>query len=823
MRSDSSIQWSAYPALCVAGAFALGIVGASRLVAASFFLWLGGVGGGLALFVGMQWWDRTRLVTLAPLGRTFAVMLVMCAAGGARHAAYEARSPRGLAPAAEKSRNAVSVQGAITNAPQQTEEATRFVLETDTLFGPRDTAAVDGQVRATLKPSPWANAAPSFPKLHQGDMVRLHGSLRRPSGRRNPGGFDYSAYLSRRGICCTLYVDAPDHVIVLGNRRGALQDALVSVRGHIRRQIARYVPSGEGRAVLRALLLGDRSRITDAQRDRFAKTGLMHLLAVSGLHVFLVGMVLYTLLRPFLMRFRLRWRTVEVVRAVVTVFVLIIYMLLTGGRPSVVRAVVMATLFIGGIFFQRSAHPLNTLGSAALVLLAVRPPMLFDAGFQLSMAAVAGIVALNPRFREGVPERYRNSASLDWLVSTGTASAAAILGTAPVLLYHFGWVSAAGLFLNMIGIPCTGLALTSAIVTVTMGGLWTAAAASFGSAADLFLQGLLATSRYGADWFSWAGIRMSTPDFWKLGALGAGLVAIAQWPRPRLRWRWVIASSLFLTVAVWGSVVGPGARPTLDLVFFDVGQGDAALLKTPSGRHVLVDTGPRSPSGAAAEFTVLPFLEQQGIQRLDLVVVSHSDQDHLGGVPTLLREVQVGRLVHNGYPVDTELYDETRRLLDQEDIPHQAARRGDTLRLGASVRARVLSPPAHDNFGGENDASVVLRVQYGRVDVLLPGDIERLAEQDLVRTYGENLGGHVVKVPHHGSETSSHPEFVHLVGDPERTHAVVSTGRSTQYDMPSEKVIRRWQERSEQVHSISKKGAVWIRTDGKEVWQARWK
>jgi competence protein ComEC len=178
----------------------------------------------------------------------------------------------------------------------------------------------------------------------------------RPPGLRNPGGFDYAAYLSRRVICCTLYVDAPDRVAVLGNRRGRVQNALVSLRAHVRRQVDRYVPSTGGRAVFRALLLGDRSRITDAQRACFAKTGLMHLLAVSGLHVFLVGMVLYALLRPFLLR--LRWRTAEVVRAVIT-----------------------ATLFIGGIFFQRSAHSLNTLGVAALGLLAVRLPMLFDVGF----------------------------------------------------------------------------------------------------------------------------------------------------------------------------------------------------------------------------------------------------------------------------------------------------------------------------------------------------------------------------------------------------------------------------------------------------------
>jgi len=827
VRPGSSVHWSAYPALFIAGAFALGVLGESALGSESVFLWLGGAGAGLAVFVGVQWWDRTRLVTLAPLGRIVAVVLIVGCAGGVRHAVYRSPPAHALAPAAEASDETTALQGLVGDAPERTDEATRFTLEVGTLFGERDTAAVQGRTRVTLRPSPWVEGTGTFPEVRQGDVIRLRGDLRLAPGLRNPGGFDYRAYLARRGICCTMYVGKPDRVAVRGNRRGGLGTALVAVRGHVHHQIDRYVPSAGGRAVLRALLLGDRSRVTDAQRDRFAKTGLMHLLAVSGLHVFLVGMVLYVLLRPLLMRFQLRWRTVEGVRAVFTIAVLGVYMLLTGGRPSVVRAVIMATLFIGGIFFQRSAHPLNTLGVAALVLLAVRPPALFDVGFQLSMGAVASIVTLNPRFLETVPGRYRASEVAEWLVSTVTVSAAAILGTAPVLLYHFGWVSAAGLLLNVAGIPCTGLALTAAILTAITGGMWTMAGAVFGSAADLFVQGLLATSRYGAEWLSWAGLRMATPDPWVLGAFAAGLIALAQWPRPRNRWRWVIVGILLATVSVWGSATGRKAAPTLDVLFFDVGQGDAALVSTPEGRHVLVDTGPHSPSGGAAEFSLLPYLERWGIHRLDDVIITHSDEDHLGGLPTLLREVSVGRVVHNGRPADTELYAETRRLLDRKEVSQRTVRRGDTLAISPSVRAQVLSPPrnpARRGIEGKNNASVVFHLGYGEVDFLLPGDVESGAERDLVRTYGGQLASRVVKVPHHGSTTSSSPDFVRAVSGADGTpHAVVSVGQSEQYGMPSEKVLSRWRGRGVNVHSTAQEGAAWMRTDGKEVWEVHWK
>ena len=783
---------------------------------------------GIGVFVGVQWWDQMRLVTLAPLGRIAAVVLVLGCAGGARHAVYQAPSPRDLSTVARVSEEETALRGVVANAPEQTEEATRFMLEVDTILGNSDTAAVDGRTRVTLMPSPWSETdISSFPVVREGDVIQLQGDLGTAPGLRNPGGFDYRAYLARRGVCCTMYVGEPDRVSVIGERRGMLGTILVSARNYVRHQIDQFVPSGGGRAVLRALLLGDRSRVTDAQRDRFAKTGLMHLLAVSGLHVFLVGMVLFVLLRPLLMRFRLRWRTVEGARAVLTIVVLGFYMLLTGGRPSVVRAVIMAMLFIGGIFFQRSAHSLNTLGVAALILLAVRPPALFDVGFQLSMMAVAGIVTLNPRFLEAVPDWYQESEVTEWLVSTGTVSAAAILGTAPVLLFHFGWVSAAGLLLNMVGIPCTGLALSAAILMAMTGGLWTVAGTSFGSAADLFVRGLLAASRYGAEWFSWAGIRVAVPDPWMLGAFGAGLVALVQWPRPRNRWRLIIVAGVLATVSVWGTSLDRGAKPTLDVVFFDVGQGGATLISTPAGRHVLVDAGPRSPGGSAAEFTILPYLEQWGIRRLDAVIVTHPDEDHLGGVPTLLQEVSVGRLVHNGWSVDTELYEETRRLLTQKKVPQQAIRRGDTLNVGPNVWARVLSPPVHPARHGiddRNDASVVLRLTYGQVDLLLPGDVEAEAERSLVRVYGRRLESRVVKVPHHGSTTSSTPRFVSAVSSKEKdTHAVVSVGQGQQYDMPSEEVLARWRSHGNAVHSTAQDGAVWMRTGGKDVWRVDWK
>lgn len=825
MRADSSIHWSAYPALFLAGLFAIGIV-LERSIPLGVLVWGAGVVSGAVAFAITQWLPRRQLVTLRPLAQTVIIVLVVVCVGGARQAVYQTPSPRALKFVADAGTDRpVTLSGVVRGAPERSDSTTRATVTVDSLRTSSTTHAVTGRVRVTLQPPLWENISDPFPRLYEGDYVHLRGTLRTPSEQRNPGGFDYAAYLSRRGVCCLLHVDDPGAVRVR-RRASSLGTAfVVDVRQHIREQIARYVPSEGGRAVLRALLLADRSGISDAQQERFARTGLMHLLAVSGLHVFLVGMVLYTLLQPVLMRLRLRWMVVEAGRALLTIGVLGGYLLITGARPSVVRAVVMSTLLIGGILFQRSAHPLNTLGVAVLLLLGMRPPALFDAGFQLSVTAVTGIIVLHPRFREWCPPSWTSSTPGDWLTSTVTTSAAATIGTAPVLFFHFGWVSFAGLVLNVFAIPCTGLALSASIVMTLLGGLWPLAGAAFGSGADLFVQGLLFSAQEGMSWLGWAGVRMSGPSGWTLGAMGAGIFALAQWPRPRHRWRGILCALVLATGGVWSESVVRTADPTLDVLFFDVGQGDAVLVTTPTGRRMLVDTGAFSLSGVAASFSVLPYLQQKGIDSLDVVVITHPDADHLGGLPSILKEVAVDRVVHSGQVVDTDLFHRTRRRLQKNEVTMRKAVRGDSVSLGTCAHVQILGPPSHPRRQGiesENGQSVVLRLVYGDTAVLLPGDIEAPAEKNLVNVYGSQLKSDVIKVPHHGSSTSSTEEFVEATVEKDDTDVVVSVGRSNRFGMPDTTVMSRWRSTGARVHSTARDGAHWFRTNGEDVWQVQW-
>jgi competence protein ComEC len=260
------------------------------------------------------------------------------------------------------------------------------------------------------------------------------------------------------------------------------------------------------------------------------------------------------------------------------------------------------------------------------------------------------------------------------------------------------------------------------------------------------------------------------------------------------------------------------------VVFFDVGQSDAALVTLPNGRHLLIDAGLRSAYQDAGARTVVPHLHRFGIRRLDAVVVSHPHSDHLGGLNSILRSVPVGRVLHNGAEYDSDLYRENRALMDSLHVPSRAVHAGDTLDLDPHVRIQVLSPAANVPYPADvNEASVVLRIAYGGTSFLFLGDAGLQAEQEMLAHYGPLLPGEVAKVGHHGSLTGSGPAFVKRVASDKPTIALVSTGLNNVYGLPKEEVVLRWREQGADVRITAHTGAVWLESDGARLWENPWR
>ncbi|MDX1420875.1 MAG: DNA internalization-related competence protein ComEC/Rec2 [Rubricoccaceae bacterium] len=664
---------------------------------------------------------------------------------------------------------------------------------------------------------------PVYPALASGDRVRLDAVLRPLPHRRNPADFGYGDFLRRRGIHAQASVYDADAILFLGPGAGPVQRVVNAARRHVEGALTAYVRTEEARAVLAALILADRSGIERETRDRFARTGLAHLLAVSGLHVFFVGLVLYGLLKPVLGRLGFRWRTMQATRAALTLAVLLLYLLLTSGTVSVQRAVVMAAVWIGATALQRPSDTLNTLGVAALVVLLLRPAALFDVGFQLSFAAVGAIVTLTPLLERPVPPRWRERRVVDHVLGTGLATVAATLGTAPVVLFHFGQLPLSGLVLNLVAIPLTGGLLLAGLLCVLAAALPLAADA-FAAVAEAATAGLLGLSQAGDALLGWSLLEGYVRDPWLVAALVLALLALALGRRPRARWRLTSATLGCCVLSVWGGLVHGNARPRLDVVFLDVNQGDATLLALPGGRHVLVDAGLQSPYTDWGERVVLPHLDRFGVARLDALVLTHPDADHIGGAASVLEGVPVGRLVHAGPDDDGALWQALVRLADSLGVPQEVVGAGDTLALDPAVRFRVLHPAAPPPpWLDRNEGSVVLRAEYGRTSFLLTGDAEAGAEAALVARYGDALASTAVKVGHHGSRTSSTARFVAAASDSATAFAVVSVAKRNRYGLPDEEPLARWAAAGAAVHLTSEEGAVWLRSDGETVERVDWR
>ena len=608
--------------------------------------------------------SRRRMVTLRSLAVAAVAIGGTAGLGAARLAAFEAPRPDGLSTAAlAASAAADAVRGrdrddsepitlwaTVTSVPEASAFSVRFTATADSAQrggarGPvRDAVQVSldiPQAPAFGGPPP---ARPVYPALRLGDRVRLTGRLAAPPARRNPADFDYRQYLQRQGIAATLRVEASDAVVFLGPATGALDRLTVGVQRHVRRAVARHVPGKEARAVALALLVADWSALDDGTVEAFRETGLLHLLSVSGLHLVFVGLALYGLLGPLLRRLRVPRRAGEWTRALATVGILFVYVVVAGSGAPVVRAFVMASVLVVGRAMERRVDTLNGLGLAALVVLMLRPTALFEVGFQLSFGAVAALVALTPTVTARLPEALTRTGARAFVTSSVVASAVATLATAPVLLATFGRVPLAGVVLNLPAIPLTSGALGGSLGAALCGDTWPAGADLFGAFAAFCVRALLAVSGTGAEALGGLAVEQFVTSPAILAALVAGVLVLAFWRRRGVRVRLALAAMACLVLAAWTT----DTRPALDAVFLDVGQGDATLIRFPNGHAILIDAGDRTERRDEGERTVVPHLARYGVRRLDAVVATHPHADHIGGLAAVLRAVPVGRLVFNG-------------------------------------------------------------------------------------------------------------------------------------------------------------------------------
>jgi competence protein ComEC len=581
---------------------------------------------------------------------------------------------------------------------------------------------------------------------------------------------------------------------------------LLAVRGRSERQIRRLFPRNA--ALADALVLGRRETLDRALVERFAESGLTHLLAISGTHVALVAAVLVLLGRVLRVR--------RDVTAWLTILLVALYLAMIGAPPSAVRSGIMTSLTLLALVLQRPSAPLSIVAAAAFAILATDPFAALDAGFQLSLVGVVGILLLRRPLLESIPSRWRRGKVLRPLAESLAVSVAAFVSTAPVAIWHFGQWAPVAIVANLPAIPLTSFALVGIGAACALEPLSPPLARLVADGASLALDGLRWVVDLAAS-VPHGHAAVARPAWWLwVAAAVALLVALdaAAGLRRRMRWALALASA---AAAFLGLPLAAAPSRGLELAFLDVGQGDAIAIHTPADRWLLVDAGPWDEDFDAGERRVLPWLRAHGATRLEAMILTHPHTDHIGGAAAVMRGMPVGRVIEPGLAFGTPVYLGMLRTAQARHVAWSAARQDRVLRIDG-LELTFLWPTVDvlDAPEDANDISAVTELRYGRFTAMLTGDAPAPVEHLLVARYGPALHADVLKAGHHGSRTASSEEFLETVHP---ALAVISCGRRNRYGHPAPETVGRMRADGIAVARTDEDGTVLVRVDrGGAAW-----
>ncbi len=765
------------PALTAALLFAAGIV-CDRFGRWEISTWLvlGGFLMGAAFFALRKSQTRTAAVLVA---------LALLAAGGARHHLFwsvrEASSiatfPTDLQPVRLEAIVASPISLRNNNRPGvptwMRVDHSIFLAESQSLLNHAGTKlSATGLVRVDV--------AGHLLDYQPGDRVQILGQLRSPEPPGNPGDFDYPEFLRSRGIDRIVRCDSPD-TIQLIDRPTGIQASWSRLREAVRvecdKLIFDHLPA-QLQPVAASLLIGDRSDLKEETEAAFIRSGTMHILAISGLHIGVLAGFVMLLCRAVGLRKLTTWLLV--------LGLVYGYAAIAESRPPVMRAVVLCTMVVISQLLGRKSDGLQALGLSALVLLLINPADLFDVGAQLSFLAVAVIFTLSDWIAERTYVSFQDrllagerplfvricTAGGRWLLGAYVMSTMIWLITIPITMRTFHLVSPAGLVVNALLTPVSTLVLCAGYLFLGVGLLCPALAGwaviPFRDGLSWFLKAVEWSSRLpGA-----AGDSPMPSTIWMGGfyaLLIAGLLVRSSGVK-RWVWRGTFLWTLgWLALAAWPHSLEPG----LTCTFLDVGHGEAIVVTCPNGRTLLYDIGSLGDGRRAAR-SVQALLRERGIGHIDALVLSHADADHYNGGIDLVANT----------PIGTTLFSQHCLNFEQEGLPElfteltrhgthlKMIQAGDELLLDPEVRIKVLHPSPQIRDRQDNSNSVVLQIDYAGKSILLTGDLEEGGAAALMKHRIAPID--LFLAPHHGGKSANTPALAKWAAP---RHVFVSSGR----------------------------------------------
>ncbi len=872
------------PAVWLAAAFATGVLlrptshssATPWLIAAGIFIL---VAAATAKFLNTLW--PAAILALA----------AWCALGAASLSIEQVAVPhdsinRLIAAAKIDTSEPLRWRGRLREDPLRLPWGARYMIDLESVESAGRAIPATGGLRANYF---WKkDAAEPLPALRAGDRVEALVRARPPRNYLDPGAPDMRAILQRDGVEVIGSIRSLELLTKLDSPRPTLYQTLARARGTLLNEIDATFPANpEVAAILRAMLLGDRTFVDSNVALDFQKTGAFHVLVLAGLHV--------GVLCAFLLWLGRKLRSPLWLTAIVTLTALTFYLGIVQDRPPILRATLMAALFLCAQPLYRRVALLNTVAIAAIFLLALHPSFLRDASFELSFLAAGSIAGLALPWIDRTSERYLaglqhlgdvprdlsfppkvaqfridlraaiarinillpkriapiSERVLAWPLHVGlrlwellVLSFALQIGMLALLAVEFHRVTLAGPASNVPAVLLTGLIIPLGFAALGAAMIWKPLAVPLAWALGALVKMLLAVVHWFAN-LPLASFRVPVPPAWLLISAFAALLVVCAFARmnaarnpvrmtrartrlrpptrlARLAELCAAAALACLTVLAATHPFAPRLpRGKLELTVLDVGQGDSIFASFPDGRTMLIDGGGEAGSTWShgqrsgpdvGEDVVASFLWSRGVKRVDVIALSHAHHDHMDGLRAVLNDFSVGELwlgLDSDTPAFRELLDEAKSRGVKIIFRHQ----GERLDFGGAQVAVVWPPEPGGIPLTTNNDSLVLALQDGATRFLLPGDVEAKAEKELISS-GENVRADFLKVPHHGSKSSSTEPFLEEVAP---RFAVISVGDGNPFGHPNDSVLTRYEEHHTRIFRTDQDGAITAETDGREI------
>jgi competence protein ComEC len=684
---------------------------------------------------------------------------------------------------------------------------------------------------------------PSDLNFQYGDFIRFHSTLRKIQSFQNPGSFNYEHILNIQGIYASGFINNNAEIILLRNNSASgMRLKLESFRNYLK-QIIYNNASSPQREVIEAMTIGNQNKIPADLRDNFNKTGTAHLLSINGLHIgiiaasafFFVFLVLKS--SEYMM---LRFNIIKLAAAAAFIMVMICA-LIAGMRIPVLRSTLMAFVFLVALLNGKQRDFYNILAIAALIILLISPEALFDSSFQLSFVAVLALIYMMPRLgdlhfkKESCLPLWTQSV-IRYAYLSALVCIAVTIGTLPLIVYYSNRVSSITIIANLISVPLLGTLSLTICMFFILCAFFSPIIAGYCIKLASFFVGISVNIINKLAAIPWSSFNVTTPNLLEIAIFYFFIFLTMQFidairnrktpkafslQRLQILKYLLIITVLFFVADITYLTFKDKLSSDLKVTVIDVGQGNSTLIQFPGGKTMMIDGGGFADSSFDVGKSVLaPFLYHRRISNIDMVALSHPHPDHLLGLIYIMNNFAVRQVWRSNLPIDLEEFPEWGKAISRNNIDVHPVSNQSPERIFNGVRVNVLWPPDYPvkdlnnlSYVEINDSSVVLKITYGKVKFLVPGDITSDTEKQLIESKSD-IKSDVLVVPHHGSVYSSSAEFIKAVGC---RYAIVSAGKSNIFHHPHPLVLQRYNEAGVRVFRTDRDGAITFITDGNKL------